>query len=77
MQSGPAPRLQSCKVSATRLCLSGWPQVRDNILRLVSIGSRRGRRHEAGLPVGSQRTHTNANTAAKLRHLVMYDTSKR
>lgn len=52
-------------------------QVRENILGLVNMGARRGQRHELGLPVSGARTHTNANNAKKLRHLVMYDTSKR
>lgn len=33
-----------------------------NIKRLVEIGSYRGRRHRAGLPVRGQRTKTNART---------------
>jgi len=33
-----------------------------NIRRLISIGSYRGRRHRAGLPVRGQRTKTNART---------------
>ncbi len=34
----------------------------SNIRRLISIGSYRGRRHRAGLPVRGQRTKTNART---------------
>ena len=33
-----------------------------NVRRLISIGSYRGRRHRAGLPVRGQRTKTNART---------------
>ena len=33
-----------------------------NIKRLIEIGSYRGYRHRRGLPVGGQRTHTNART---------------
>jgi small subunit ribosomal protein S13 len=33
-----------------------------NIKRLVDIGTYRGRRHRAGLPVRGQRTRTNART---------------
>ncbi len=33
-----------------------------NIKRLIEIGSYRGRRHKAGLPVRGQRTKTNART---------------
>lgn len=33
-----------------------------NIKRLMDIGSYRGRRHRAGLPVRGQRTRTNART---------------
>jgi small subunit ribosomal protein S13 len=40
--------------------------VRDNIVRLRKIGSYRGRRHAAGLPVRGQRTKENAVTAGKL-----------
>ncbi len=37
-------------------------EVSANIRRLISIGSYRGRRHRAGLPVRGQRTKTNART---------------
>ena len=33
-----------------------------NIKRLIEMGSYRGLRHRRGLPVGGQRTHTNART---------------
>ncbi len=36
--------------------------VRDNIKRLMEIGSYRGQRHKRGLPVRGQRTSTNART---------------
>lgn len=41
-------------------------EVRDNIHRLRRIGSYRGRRHAAGLPVRGQQTQTNARSARKL-----------
>ena len=37
-------------------------EVSANIRRLISIGSYRGRRHRASLPVRGQRTKTNART---------------
>ncbi len=37
-------------------------EVSANIRRLISIGTYRGRRHRAGLPVRGQRTKTNART---------------
>jgi len=37
-------------------------EVSDNIARLKRIGSYRGRRHAANLPVRGQRTRTNART---------------
>lgn len=37
-------------------------QIAMNIRRLQEIGSYRGRRHRAGLPVRGQRTSTNART---------------
>ncbi len=37
-------------------------EVALNIKRLVEIGSYRGRRHRAGLPVRGQRTRTNARS---------------
>ena len=37
-------------------------QIRDNVERLKKIGSYRGYRHSAGLPVRGQRTRTNART---------------
>jgi len=37
-------------------------QVTNNIKRLKDIGSYRGLRHKAGLPVRGQRTRTNAKT---------------
>lgn len=35
---------------------------RENIKRFIDIGSYKGFRHSAGLPVRGQRTHTNAKT---------------
>jgi len=37
-------------------------EVRENIQRLKRVGSYRGSRHSAGLPVRGQRTRTNART---------------
>ena len=37
-------------------------EISANIRRLISIGSYRGRRHRAGLPVRGQRTKTTART---------------
>jgi small subunit ribosomal protein S13 len=37
-------------------------EVRENIKRLIEIGSYRGLRHRKGLPVRGQRTHSNART---------------
>lgn len=37
-------------------------EVGDNIARLKQIGSYRGKRHQANLPVRGQRTRTNART---------------
>lgn len=37
-------------------------EIRENIQRLKRIGSFRGSRHNAGLPVRGQRTRTNART---------------
>lgn len=37
-------------------------EISANIRRLISIGTYRGRRHRAGLPVRGQRTKTNART---------------
>uniref|UniRef100_A0A7S0X159 Ribosomal protein S13 n=1 Tax=Chlamydomonas leiostraca TaxID=1034604 RepID=A0A7S0X159_9CHLO len=50
-------------------------QIRENILSLIEIKSYRGSRHEGGLSI-SGGTHSNSRTAKKLRHHVMYDTSK-
>ncbi|MEO0535034.1 MAG: 30S ribosomal protein S13 [Cyanobacteria bacterium P01_A01_bin.123] len=41
-----------------------------NIKRLMDIGSYRGRRHRAGLPVRGQRTRTNARTRRGVRRTV-------
>ncbi len=40
--------------------------VRNNLKRLISIGCYRGFRHNIGLPVQGQRTHTNARTAKRI-----------
>ncbi|KAL6763452.1 mitochondrial ribosomal protein S13 [Haematococcus lacustris] len=49
--------------------------IRENILRLMNIKCRRGTRHELGLPIAGQ-TKSNSATARKLKHHVMYDTSR-
>jgi small subunit ribosomal protein S13 len=43
--------------------------VRDNIARLRRIGSYRGKRHAAGLPVRGQNTRNNAATARRLNRV--------
>ncbi|KAJ3065304.1 hypothetical protein HDU98_011329 [Podochytrium sp. JEL0797] len=44
-------------------------EVADNITKMVQIGSYKGLRHKAGLPVNGQRTKTNAMTAKRVnRH---------
>jgi len=43
--------------------------VRENILRLRRIGSYRGKRHAAGLPVRGQNTQNNAATARRLNRV--------
>jgi small subunit ribosomal protein S13 len=43
--------------------------VRENILRLRRIGSYRGKRHAAGLPVRGQNTQSNATTARRLNRV--------
>jgi len=45
-------------------------EVSANIRRLISIGSYRGRRHRAGLPVRGQRTKTNARTRKGVKRTV-------
>jgi len=45
-------------------------EVQMNIKRLVEIGSYRGRRHRANLPVRGQRTLTNARTKRGARKTV-------
>ncbi|GAX81316.1 hypothetical protein CEUSTIGMA_g8747.t1 [Chlamydomonas eustigma] len=49
--------------------------IRDNILQLIEMKSFRGSRHELGLSIRG-RTHSNNSTAKKLRHVIMYDTSR-
>ncbi|NJM64528.1 MAG: 30S ribosomal protein S13 [Acaryochloris sp. RU_4_1] len=41
-----------------------------NVKRLMDIGSYRGRRHRAGLPVRGQRTRTNSRTRRGIRQTV-------
>ncbi len=45
-------------------------EVALNIKRLIEIGSYRGRRHRAGLPVRGQKTKTNARTRKGPRRTV-------
>jgi small subunit ribosomal protein S13 len=45
-------------------------QVRQDIQRLIEIGSYRGLRHRRGLPVRGQRTKTNARTKRGARRTV-------
>ena len=45
-------------------------EVSSNIRRLISIGTYRGRRHRAGLPVRGQRTKTNARTRKGVKRTV-------
>ena len=45
-------------------------EVSANIRRLISIGTYRGRRHRAGLPVRGQRTKTNARTRKGVKRTV-------
>jgi small subunit ribosomal protein S13 len=40
--------------------------IQTDIKRLISIGSYRGFRHNEGLPLRGQRTHTNAKTCRKI-----------
>jgi small subunit ribosomal protein S13 len=41
-------------------------QVADNISKMVQIGSYKGLRHKAGMPVNGGRTRTNAQTAKRI-----------
>ncbi|PTQ37848.1 hypothetical protein MARPO_0055s0103, partial [Marchantia polymorpha] len=43
--------------------------IKRDIKPLISIGCYRGFRHNAGLPLRDQRTHTNAKTCRKLRYV--------
>jgi small subunit ribosomal protein S13 len=45
-------------------------EISSNIRRLISIGTYRGRRHRAGLPVRGQWTKTNARTRKGLKRTV-------
>jgi small subunit ribosomal protein S13 len=45
-------------------------QIQENVQRLVQIGSYRGTRHKAGLPVRGQRTRSNARTRKGPRRTV-------
>uniref|UniRef100_A0A7S3RAC8 Ribosomal protein S13 n=1 Tax=Dunaliella tertiolecta TaxID=3047 RepID=A0A7S3RAC8_DUNTE len=50
-------------------------EVRQNILRLMDIKCYRGTRHDQALSI-SGRTHSNSQTARKLKHHIMLDTSR-
>nr|YP_009745595.1 ribosomal protein S13 [Andreaea wangiana]QIH30038.1 ribosomal protein S13 [Andreaea wangiana] len=43
--------------------------IQRDIKQLMSIGCYRGFRHNAGLPLRGQRTHTNAKTCRKFRNI--------
>nr|QIA60168.1 ribosomal protein S13 [Haplomitrium mnioides]QIA60210.1 ribosomal protein S13 [Haplomitrium mnioides] len=45
--------------------------IQRGIKRLISIGRYRGFRHNAGLPLRGQRTHTNAKTCRRLRYVLI------
>lgn len=45
-------------------------EIRQNVQRLIEIGSYRGLRHRRGLPVRGQRTRTNARTKRGSRRTV-------
>lgn len=49
--------------------------IRENILSMIQLQTYRGRRHELGLSI-SGHTQSNNKNAKKLRHHLMYDTSK-
>lgn len=61
--------LSDTDVTALRNAIAGYQVEGDlrrwesmNVKRLMDIGSYRGRRHRAGLPVRGQRTRTNSRT---------------
>jgi small subunit ribosomal protein S13 len=41
--------------------------IKNNINRLIKVGSYRGSRHRLGLPVRGQRTRSNAKTTGKIK----------
>ena len=49
--------------------LAGKQLQRENIQRLIQTASYRGFRHNEGLPCRGQRTHGNAKTSRKNRHV--------
>ncbi len=64
-------------VAALRNAVAGYQVEGDlrrwesmNVKRLMDIGSYRGRRHRAGLPVRGQRTRTNSRTRRGSRRTV-------
>jgi len=64
-------------VAALRNAVAGYQVEGDlrrwesmNVKRLMDIGSYRGRRHRAGLPVRGQRTRTNSRTRRSAKRTV-------
>lgn len=49
--------------------------LRENILQMIRLKTYRGQRHELGLAIAGH-TQSNNKNAKKLRHHIMYDTSK-
>lgn len=76
----PATRakdLSAAQIKALHLAVDPYPtegelarQVEEDIKRLKQIGSYRGLRHSAGLPVRGQRTRSNARTRRGKRRTV-------
>jgi len=69
--------LNDADVAALREAVEGYQVEGDlrrleslNIKRLMDIGTYRGRRHRAGLPVRGQRTRTNARSRKGARRTV-------
>jgi small subunit ribosomal protein S13 len=69
--------LSDTDVAALRNAVAGYQVEGDlrrwesmNVKRLMDIGSYRGRRHRAGLPVRGQRTRTNSRTRRGIRQTV-------
>ena len=56
----------NAELSEMRIENDARRDLRNNIRRLIDMGSYRGRRHQQGLPVRGQRTRTQTATANKL-----------